>query len=146
MAQYPLVVLGNPGTVKATDGFDLGTVVLKDALGGLNAVNLTLQGLLSYYSQNAAVVTKTANFALDTSATFFIVDATTGVRQGTLPAVASNSGRWYVVFKKDSSANALTLVVPDSATINGSSTQVLSGQYAWSLLFTDGTNWLSLHS
>jgi len=146
MASYPFVVLGGTGAVKGTDGFDLSTVAVKDSSGGLNAINLTLQGLLSYYVANAVALTKSASFSFDGTATFWQVDCTTGARTGTLPTAVASAGRWYLTIKKDSAANNYTITTPDSTTINGAATLVLTSQWQFALIWCDGTVWYAAHN
>jgi hypothetical protein len=88
-----------------------------------------------------AIATKTAAYtALATDSTL-LCDATTAAFTVTLPAAASNSGLTYIIKKIDASVNAVTVDANLAETIDGALTKVLSAQYAFVVIQSNGTNW-----
>lgn len=84
--------------------------------------------------------TKTANYTITTSDSGIVADATSGALTITLPT-ASGATQRYVVKKKDSSANKVTLATTSSQTIDGSTTKTLSLQNDSVEVGSDGSNW-----
>lgn len=92
--------------------------------------------------------TTTPYTALDTDFTI-MMNATAGNKQINLPTAingASKPRKTYLIFKTDSTANTVTIDAFGGETINGSLTLVLSTQYAWTILRSDGSNWLATTS
>lgn len=73
----------------------------------------------------------------------FLCNASSGALDVTLPAATAAGNGYTIAFKKsDNSINVVTLTVTGSDKIDGSSTYVLSSQYAWLFLVCDGSsNW-----
>jgi hypothetical protein len=69
-------------------------------------------------------------------------DATSAAFTLTLPTAAGCAGREYRIKKIDSSAHIVTVATNSSQTIDGSSTQSLSSQYASLVVVSDGSNWM----
>jgi len=70
-----------------------------------------------------------------------IGDATSDSIVATLPAAEDADGNKYTVLKSDSSENTVTVDGDGAETINGSATQVLSSQYDFIVVQSDGTEW-----
>lgn len=69
-------------------------------------------------------------------------DATSAAFAITLPAAASSTEKMFLFKKIDSSVNAVTVTRAGSDTIDGATTYVLSAQYDWLIIQSDGTaNW-----
>lgn len=69
-------------------------------------------------------------------------DASGGAFAVTLPSAASSTDKIFVIKKTDSSGNAVTVTRAGSDTIDGATTVVLSAQYDWVMLQSDGgTDW-----
>jgi hypothetical protein len=83
--------------------------------------------------------TKTANYTLATTDMVIVGDSTSGNLIFNLPATP-NFGQTYEIYKKVS-VNTITISGGATHTINGTSTQTLSGQYAISSLQWDGSQW-----
>lgn len=69
---------------------------------------------------------------------FYPVDCTAGAITITLPAANSYSYKKYVVKKVDSSANAITVAVTGTDTIEGAATSTISAQYGYIEYVSDG--------
>lgn len=69
------------------------------------------------------------------------VDATTQGVTVDLPAASGNSGKVYYVKKIDPSGNAVVIDGNGSETIDGATTQSITGQYDSILVVCDGTEW-----
>jgi len=82
-----------------------------------------------------------ANITLDGTRHVALVDATAAARTITLPAATGISGRQYVIKKVDASANTVTVDGNASETIDGALTYVLSAQYKYVVLVSNGSNW-----
>jgi hypothetical protein len=124
-------VLG-PSTVP---GQYAGLRVISD---GTNWYSSIVQGLnLQSFGQLIAnVVPKTANFTFD-GATHYPCNASGGAFTATASSAAANKGAVYVLFKTDSSGNAIT--------ISGvSGTTSLTTQYQKVTVVSDGTTWWSI--
>lgn len=71
----------------------------------------------------------------------FLCNATSTAIAGSLPSASSAGNGFTVAFKKtDSSANAVTIAVAGSDTIDGAASYSLPTQYAWVILSSDGTS------
>lgn len=68
-----------------------------------------------------------------------LADATSAAFDVTLPAVAS--GRTVTAKKVDSTANAVTVVVPGAETIDGAANHALATQHDTVTLVSDGADW-----
>lgn len=89
--------------------------------------------------QANSVATITGNTTLtSTSATNTYADATSGAITVTLPAASTTAKK--ILVKKIDSANNVTVTRAGSDTIEGSNTFVLSSQYQWIVLQSDGTS------
>ena len=69
-------------------------------------------------------------------------DATSTNITANLPTAVGCKGRIYVVRKADASVNTVTIDGNGSETINGSTTVVLSTQYSFRMMQSDGANWM----
>jgi len=70
-----------------------------------------------------------------------LADATAGTFATTLPAAAGVTGREYRIKKTDASANAVTVTAQAGELIDGANTFVLSTQYKYVTVQSDGTQW-----
>jgi hypothetical protein len=97
-------------------------------------------------SFQAAMILKYTAVSGDTTldATHHIVaaDATAGAVVITLPTAVGIAGTEYVVKKIDSSANTVTVDGATTETIDGASTKVLSAQWAYTRIISNGANWI----
>ncbi len=70
-----------------------------------------------------------------------LVDASGANRTITLPTAASAKWREYVIKKTDASANTVTVDANGAETIDGALTQVLTTQYQFIVIQSDGSTW-----
>jgi len=83
---------------------------------------------------------------LDDTAMFLIVDATAGEVDLNLP-LATDSGKWYLVAKGDSSGNSVKVLPQAGDNISGGDNWTMSAQYNLVLLVADGVHtWLRITS
>ncbi len=89
-----------------------------------------------------AIATKTASYTATIEDHILIVDASGGARTITLPTAAGITGRQYIIKKKDSSVNVVTIAADGSETIDGDATIAISMQWQVRTLVSDGANWM----
>lgn len=82
----------------------------------------------------------TSNRTLDETDYLILADATSGTVTVTLPAASGATGRLYRV-KKTTAANTVVIDGNASETIDGATTQTLTGQYDTLTIQCDGSNW-----
>jgi hypothetical protein len=117
------------------------TVDDPDALGYfVNRILVPLlRSLLGNVNRLSGTVSrKTANATLDGSELFVPVDATAAPVSITLAAPTAVS-RSVIVQKVDATANAVTVVAPTGATINGAASSTLAAQWDRLILLADDT-------
>lgn len=85
------------------------------------------------------VVAKSANATLTTAEKVCL--ATGGASGITITLPAAVQGSEYVIKKVDSDAGAVTVATTSSQTIDGATTKVLSAQYAYVRVVSNGTSW-----
>lgn len=95
--------------------------------------------------QNAAsaagappVASKTSAYTATDDDYFLLVTGTTTI---TLPTAVGRPGKVYVVKKTDAAGTNVTLATTSSQTIDGSTTRLITLQYAVIRVFSNGTNW-----
>lgn len=87
-----------------------------------------------------AVAAKTANYAVTASDNVILVNATAGPVAIYPTAPVNAVGRVFTIKKVDASANAVT-IDPASGTVDGADTYVLSTQYQFVTVLSDGSNY-----
>lgn len=90
------------------------------------------------------VTTVSANTTLTVDHHAVLVNASGGNRTITLPDATACSGRQYIIKKIDSSANTVTISAQTGQTIDGQSSVVLSTQYQFIKVVSDGQNWFKI--
>ncbi len=99
-------------------------------------INLTNGASLT----STGYATKTAAYALTTTDSVILADATSAAFTVTLPSAVGIAGRQYTIKKVDSLANAVT-IASASGTIDGATTKALSAQWQAVRVVSDGANW-----
>lgn len=79
---------------------------------------------------------------LDSTHHIVTVDATTGNSTINLPTAVGISGTEYVIKKTDATANTVTIDGATTETIDGATTKVLSNQYDFVQIQSDGADWV----
>jgi len=84
-----------------------------------------------------------ANYTILDNDGYHTILVSTGASQRTitLPAVANNSGRKIFIKKTDSGAGTVLIDTPGAETIDGAAQNILTQQYSYVELLSDGTNW-----
>jgi hypothetical protein len=123
----------------ATSG-DLVTVQANGNVGiGTTAPNskLHVAGSIS-----VAITRKTANYTLTDGDRIVACDASAGAFTVSLPSAVGIAGRMYTIKKVDSSPNPVTVAPQPGQTIDGAASYVLSAQWKYVTVVSDGSNWL----
>lgn len=123
---YPITTSGN---INATGTSIFGGIFR--TTGGFQSTPITRTGAVTLATSSPLI-----NFANATTAPFTI----------TLPSAAATAGQSYYIKKIDASANAVTIGTTSSQTIDGSTTYVLSTQYKYVFVVSDGSNWFIMGS
>lgn len=87
------------------------------------------------------IVAKTGTYSATLADHVITGDATSAAFTITIPTASGNAGLEYIVKKIDSSANAVTIAT-SAGNIDASATYVLSSQYKYVKVVSNGTNWL----
>ncbi len=116
------------------------TIADGDGVAGNPTVSLP-NGLILPGAVGFALRSITSARTLDATDYTILGDATGAAFTVTLPAVASNAGRVYIVKKIDASANSLTIDGNASETIDGAATLDLTAQWAHVMIQSSGTAW-----
>jgi hypothetical protein len=93
-------------------------------------------------SISVAITRRTANYTLTDADRIVACDASAGAFTVSLPSAAGIAGRMYTIKKVDSSPNAVTVAAPTGQTIDGAASYVLSAQWKYVTVVSDGSNWL----
>jgi hypothetical protein len=93
-------------------------------------------------SISVAITRRTTDYTLTAADCIVICDASSGAFTISLPSAAGIAGRQYTIKKVDSSPNAVTIVPHGTETIDGASSYVLSAQWKYVTIVSDGSNWL----
>lgn len=102
----------------------------------------TLTDYLVTAGLRAAFAALTSNTTLTANHQVVTMDCTGGARTVTLPAAASNSGRFYTVKKIDQTVNTCTIDPNSSETLEWVTTVILYGRGDFATFVSDGTNWI----
>jgi hypothetical protein len=103
--------------------------------------NLILAALRFIYP---AIAEPTSAYPATLSDFLILCDDTGGSFNVTLPA-ATNAGKMFLVVKKNSSANTVTVITTGADTIEGQTHVALVAQYDKTLLVADGSStWLQV--
>jgi hypothetical protein len=97
---------------------------------------LTTAGRLS------AFLNRTTTYTLTATDEVVYADATSGAFTVSLPTAGSRGGQTYTIKRANAGANNVTVGTTSSQTIDGSTTYVLSAQYKYVTVVSNGSNWL----
>lgn len=135
-------------------GFDVSSIDLKTGIhpttsrlfidgSGNVGIGTTAPNSVSHIvgSQSSSITTVSTTTTLDATHFVVLADATSGTITINLPAVSTLTGRRYTVKKIDGSANTVVLDGNGSETIDGATTQTLSGIYESLTIQNNGTAW-----
>lgn len=102
--------------------------------------SISLPSLETTGDFKASFASTTSNITLDATHYTILVDASSAARTVTLPSALSANRRIYVI-KKFDNVNNVTIDADGAETIDRSTTQTLSIQYASITIQSDGTEW-----
>jgi hypothetical protein len=116
-----------------------------DLVGNLG-VSGTRWGDIAFGGMLANVVTKVADYTITALDWTVLADAAGGAFNVTLPSVAANRGRVFIVKRINAGANKPTIITTGGDTIDGAATLVLTPQYASAMVQAPdaGTDWMVL--
>lgn len=109
--------------------------------GTLSATN-TNAGLLKSNGRLSSYTTKTSTYTALSSDEIITGDATSSAFTITLPTAIDKTGQTYTLKRVNSGSNNVTVGTTSSQTIDGSTTYVLSAQYKYVKVVSDGANWI----
>lgn len=142
MSQQGIVTYSTPGTIQADTAASPNSLAMRDSGGGFSVAQLLAADLRTSGKFTSSSVTRASSFTVDDSVVLYLCDATSGALVPTLPAAAAVPGRIYT-FKRTSSSNNVTVTRAGSDTIDGANTYVLSAQWKYVTLQSDGVaSWL----
>ena len=110
--------------------------------GDFSLKQLNINGTLSTAGTIQAFSAKTSAYTILTSDEIITVDATSGIFTITLPTAVGVTGQTYTIKRINSGSNNVTVGTTSSQTIDGSTTYVLSTQYKYLKVVSDGANWI----
>jgi hypothetical protein len=127
------IVIGADAIVAASNTIQLGNTSITDVI---TSGRLKSNGIISN------IVTKTASYTALISDEIITGDATTSGFTITLPTAVGKTGQTFTIKRINSGSNNVTVGTTSSQTIDGSTTYVLSAQYKYVKVVSDGTNWI----
>ena len=122
----PAVALSNLGLRAAGTAYTFLTTGIANLNGGLRMTPAARTGAVTLSSGSVVIN---------------LCDATSGAFTVTLPTAVGNTGQIYTIKRTSSAANNVTVGTTSSQTIDGSTTYVLSAQYKYVSVVSDGANW-----
>lgn len=122
--------------------FRLQRVILYHSTAVFDPWNLPINGGTLLGSVATPLATKTSAYTLTAADHVILADATSAAFSVTLPTAVGITGRPYVVKRLNAASNNVTIATTSSQTIDGSTTHVLSSQYAVARVVSNGANWL----
>ncbi len=102
---------------------------------------LTVDNGTSWSTLNQLIHVAVTTTATITNESFVLADATSAAFTITLPTAASTPNKPISIKKTDASGNSVTIDGDSAETIDGATTQVLTGQYDSITIVSDGTEW-----
>jgi len=110
-------------------------------IGNNATLNSEIKGRLKTNGMALALVTVTGEYSAKISDEVILCDAETNPFTITLPNAVENSGQVLTIKKINSNSNSITINSFTSQKIDGSSTFLLSTQYAFIKVISNGANW-----
>lgn len=134
------MIFNSNGTISMAAATSFNSTATFGSLAQFNS-STNVNGSATFGSQiRLATSTITANLTVASQHTIF-ANATTAPITITLPLASAGSGRWLIIKKIDTSANAVTITPTSPNTIDGQASVVLSTAYQYILLECDANNW-----
>jgi hypothetical protein len=93
-------------------------------------------------SISTAIAHKTASYTLTDADSIVACNASAGAFTISLPSAVGIAGRMYTIKKVDSSPNPVIVAPQPGQTIDGAASYVLSAQWKYVTVVSDGSNWL----
>ena len=142
MSQLPLY----SSTVQMTSAANANAVAQRDSSGNINFAQVVATILSASQGVKIAYATKTTTYSITgTDAVLFICDATSAAFTITLPAVAGVGNQVFIILKKDSSGNAVTVSTAGAEDIivtgTAATTYSLSARGTCLVVISDTVNW-----
>ncbi len=107
-------------------------------LGNANVTDVKTSGTISANGYTTSFSSKNANYTLTASDD---IVAVTGITTITLPAAVGISGRKYTIKNMDGAAT-VSVIAMGAETIDGTPTRLLTLQYQYITVISNGANWL----
>jgi hypothetical protein len=153
--ELDLLIASNEGLTKDSDGLKTvldgsslakGVSGLKVATNGVGSTELNLAdnynftGLIGSAARVKKVASKTGTYTIGVNDHIILCDPASDAFTVTLPAVAGNAGREYVIKHSSDSVNDVTVDGDGVEVIDGAETQVLSARASITIV-CDGSAW-----
>lgn len=144
-ATYGVSIAGKVEGLTMADGGPLMLMNVGDSLT-LRYIDATVgwtvvDGNVKLSSMDFKTITATTYDASTFKTDVLLGDCTSNGITITLPPVATTHVKRFLIKKTDSTANKVTIDGNSSETIDGATTQLLSNQYDWMEVVTDGSEW-----
>ena len=139
-ASNPSMVVGFYNSAYDVAYNSTGTLLMNTGTIPSGGANSTLEVLGSMSEKVDSFVNVDATLSTQIKAQF-----NTGNTNRTcfLPSVSGKFGRKYFIIKTDAGTGTVTITPQSPQLINGAATFVLTGQYAWANIYTDGNQWIA---
>lgn len=122
-------------------------------INGTTAINNTMTVDAPFITEKAVYergiqIINTTATAVAAGTSIATVDTTGGEIEITLPSAVTFNGRKITVidYKGNSETNNITITPDGAQTINGEANAVLSENFSWLVLHSDGSNWIARRS
>ena len=111
-------------------------------IGNTSTTSAEIKGALKTNGQLSTISTKTANYTILSADEIILANASSAAFTVTLPTAVGVSGQTYTIKRTNLVANAVTVATTSSQTIDGSPTYILSAQYKYLKVVSDGSDWV----
>jgi hypothetical protein len=111
-------------------------------IGNSTTANAEIKGNLKTNGQTLSLISKTASYTATLSDEIITGNTTSSAFTITLPTAVDKTGQTYTIKRMNSGSNNLTVGTTSSQTIDGSTTYVLTTQYKYVKVVSDGANWI----
>jgi hypothetical protein len=111
-------------------------------IGNASTTSAEIKGALKTNGQLLSLSTKTSAYNILSSDEIILANASSAAFSVTLPTAVDKNGQTYTIKRMNSGSNDVTLATTSSQTIDGLTTYVLSAQYKYIKVVSDGSNWV----
>ena len=106
-----------------------------------NITNAEIKGRLKSNGNQLAVVSKSTAYTAQLTDEVILCNGSSAGFIITLPTAIGVPGQTYTIKKTDNTNNNITITTTDSQTIDGSTNYILSSQFKYLRVISDGEKW-----